>query len=141
MNEFFSNNLGTILAGIVVLIIVGLIVGNMTRKKKRGEKIIDCGGECSTCGGSCGSPSTSKKVKGKEGMVRTTLGIDGMMCGMCESHMNDCIRNNFKVKTVVSSHKKGETVVVSKSPLDEENVKRVVEATGYKVISFSSEVL
>ena len=22
--------------------------------------------------------------------------IDGMMCGMCESHMNDMVRNNFK---------------------------------------------
>lgn len=31
-------------------------------------------------------------------MVKTTLGIDGMMCGMCESHMNDAIRNNFDVK-------------------------------------------
>ena len=22
-------------------------------------------------------------------MVKTTVGIDGMMCGMCESHVND----------------------------------------------------
>lgn len=29
--------------------------------------------------------------------------IDGMMCGMCESHMNDMVRNNFKVKKVTSS--------------------------------------
>lgn len=39
-------------------------------------------------------------------MVKTTLGIDGMMCGMCESHMNDAIRNNFDVKKVTSSHSK-----------------------------------
>lgn len=39
-------------------------------------------------------------------MVKTTLGIDGMMCGMCESHMNDAIRNNFDVKKVTSSHRK-----------------------------------
>ena len=25
-------------------------------------------------------------------MIKTTLKIDGMMCGMCESHMNDVIR-------------------------------------------------
>ena len=25
-------------------------------------------------------------------MIKTTLKIDGMMCGMCESHMNDLIR-------------------------------------------------
>ena len=31
-------------------------------------------------------------------MIKTTLKIDGMMCGMCEAHMNDVIRKNFKVK-------------------------------------------
>ena len=25
-------------------------------------------------------------------MVKTVLKIDGMMCGMCEAHMNDLIR-------------------------------------------------
>ena len=29
-------------------------------------------------------------------MIKTTLKIDGMMCGMCESHMNDVIRKNLK---------------------------------------------
>lgn len=28
-------------------------------------------------------------------MVQTTLKIDGMMCGMCESHINDAIRKDF----------------------------------------------
>ena len=28
-------------------------------------------------------------------MQQITLKIDGMMCGMCESHMNDEIRNAF----------------------------------------------
>lgn len=37
-------------------------------------------------------------------MVKTTLKIDGMMCGMCESHVNDAIRNAFPVKKVTSSH-------------------------------------
>ena len=31
-------------------------------------------------------------------MTKTTLKIDGMMCGMCESHMNDAIRKAFNVK-------------------------------------------
>ena len=26
-------------------------------------------------------------------MYQITLGIDGMMCGMCESHINDAVRN------------------------------------------------
>ena len=31
-------------------------------------------------------------------MIKTILKIDGMMCGMCEAHMNDAVRNAFKVK-------------------------------------------
>ena len=53
-------------------------------------------------------------------MVKTTLGIDGMMCGMCESHMNDAIRNNFDVKKVTSSHSKKQTEVISEEALDVE---------------------
>ena len=44
--------------------------------------------------------------------------IDGMMCGMCESHMNDMVRNNFKVKKVTSSHAKKETVIVAEEGFD-----------------------
>ena len=40
-------------------------------------------------------------------MIKTTLTIDGMMCGMCESHMNDAIRGAFDVKKVTSSHSNG----------------------------------
>ena len=46
-------------------------------------------------------------------MIKTTLKIDGMMCGMCESHMNDLIRKNFQVKKVTSTAKDGETVIIS----------------------------
>ena len=62
-------------------------------------------------------------------MVKTTLGIDGMMCGMCESHMNDAIRNNFDVKKVTSSHSKKQTEVISEEALDEGKLKEVVEKT------------
>ena len=31
-------------------------------------------------------------------MVQLTLRIDGMSCGMCESHVNDTIRQKFNVK-------------------------------------------
>ena len=41
-------------------------------------------------------------------MQKITLEIDGMMCGMCESHINDAIRKAFSVKKVSSSHSKDE---------------------------------
>ena len=40
-------------------------------------------------------------------MVKTTLFIDGMMCSMCEAHINDVIRKNFDINSVSSSHSKG----------------------------------
>ena len=58
-----------------------------------------------------------------------------MACGMCESHINDAIRNNFSVKKVKSSHKKGETVIKSEQPLDAEKLKRVIADTGYTLVS------
>lgn len=67
-------------------------------------------------------------------MIKTVLKIDGMMCGMCESHMNDTIRQNFKIKKVESSAKKGETEIISEEALDEEKIKAEVEKTGYRVL-------
>lgn len=72
-------------------------------------------------------------------MIKTTLKIDGMMCRMCESHINDAIRNSFDVKKVNSSHTKGETVIVSREALDEDKIKSVIDKTGYELKSISSE--
>ena len=68
-------------------------------------------------------------------MTQTILKIEGMACGMCESHINDAIRNNFSVKKVKSSHKKGETVIKSEQPLDAEKLKKVIADTGYTLVS------
>ncbi len=70
-------------------------------------------------------------------MKKITMKIDGMMCGMCESHINDAIRNVFKVKKVSSSHRKGETVILSENEINEEDLCAVVEKTGYKVLSIT----
>ena len=72
-------------------------------------------------------------------MIKTTLKIDGMMCGMCESHINTAIRNNFKVKKVNSSHSAGETEIISDEPLDEDMIKSVIGETGYTLKGISSE--
>lgn len=66
-------------------------------------------------------------------MVQTTLKVNGMMCGMCESHINDVVRKTAKVEKVSSSHTKGETVIVSAEPLDTEALKAAIAATGYTV--------
>lgn len=72
-------------------------------------------------------------------MVKITLKIDGMMCGMCESHINDEIRRAFKVKKVSSSHSKGITEIISETAIDEEKLRDVIGKTGYKLISIKTE--
>lgn len=72
-------------------------------------------------------------------MVKITLGIDGMACNMCEAHMNDAIRNAFKVKKVTSSHKSKETVIISENDIPEESIKAIVDVTGYELTSFVRE--
>ena len=72
-------------------------------------------------------------------MIKTTIKIDGMMCGMCESHINDAIRREFRVKKVTSSHGKGETVILSEERIDEDKIRKVIAETGYTVLEIKSE--
>ena len=73
-------------------------------------------------------------------MVKTVVKVDGMMCGMCESHINDAIRQAMQVKKVTSSHTKGETEIISEAALDEAAVRAAIEKTGYTVTGIRSEL-
>lgn len=72
-------------------------------------------------------------------MIKTTVGIDGMMCGMCESHINDVVRRNFKVKKVSSSRAKELCEIISEDEIDETKLKKAIADTGYDVTSFKAE--
>ncbi len=72
-------------------------------------------------------------------MIRTTLGIDGMMCGMCETHVSDAIRRNFDVKRAKSNRRKKTCVVISEDELDSKRVAQVIGETGYELLSCDSE--
>lgn len=71
-------------------------------------------------------------------MKQITLKIDGMMCGMCESHVNDAVRRAFPVKKVTSSHSKGETVILTEADIPEEALRRAIGETGYTVLAVQS---
>jgi copper chaperone CopZ len=72
-------------------------------------------------------------------MVKIVLKIDGMMCGMCESHINDAVRVAFAVKKVTSSHTKGQTVIIAEQDIDEDTLRKVIDKTGYTVLSVTKE--
>ena len=66
-------------------------------------------------------------------MWKYTIQVDGMMCGMCESHVNDAVRKAFPVKKVTSSRSKKETVVITEMELDQETLRAAISVTGYDV--------
>ena len=72
-------------------------------------------------------------------MLKITVKVDGMACGMCESHVNDAVRRAFTVKKVTSSHSKGETVIIAEQDIDEATLRSAIGATGYTVVSVASE--
>ena len=72
-------------------------------------------------------------------MIQTTLKIDGMMCGMCESHINDAVRQDCPVKKVTASHSKGTCVILSEEPLDEAKLRDTIDATGYTLLDIQSQ--
>lgn len=72
-------------------------------------------------------------------MVKMTLKIDGMACGMCESHINDTIRRNFDIKKVTSSHSKGVTEIIAENPLGEEVLRKAINETSYTVLSVQTQ--
>jgi len=73
-------------------------------------------------------------------MIRTTIAVDGMMCGMCETHIQEAIRKNFPVKKVTANRGKKEAVILSEEGLDAEKLKAVINETGYVPGTVRSEV-
>ena len=71
-------------------------------------------------------------------MIETIVKVDGMMCGMCEGHINGAIRSHFQVRKVSSSHSKGRTVIRSQEALDQAQLRQVIDATGYKALDVVS---
>ena len=79
------------------------------------------------------------KIVRSSAMYKITAGIDGMSCGMCESHINDTIRKNFKVKKVKSSASKNNTEIICEEMISEEDLHGVIDPTGYTVLSYKCE--
>ena len=52
MLDFFVNNWGTLLAGVIVLAVVILVIVKLIRDKKNGKKA--CGCDCGHCAASAG---------------------------------------------------------------------------------------
>ena len=59
-------------------------------------------------------------------MLKITLEVEGMHCGMCETHVNDVVRRVDGVKKVSSSHAKGRTEVIAEDGVDITRIKAAI---------------
>ena len=72
-------------------------------------------------------------------MIKTTMKIDGMMCGMCEAHICDAIRKAVpEAKKVAASRSKKEASFLTEEAVDANSLKAVIDATGYTCLGIES---
>ena len=65
-------------------------------------------------------------------MNKVVMKIDGMMCGMCEAHVNDAIRKAVpSAKKVTASRSKKEASFLTEENVDAAALKAAIDATGY----------
>lgn len=139
-------NPGTLAVSAVLVIIVGLIIYKMIKDKKSGKSSCSCGGSCSGCGmaGSCHKPVRSDgntDIEDRNVIKKITIEIEGMMCGMCESHINDAIRSNLNVKKLKTSHVTGLSEFQTNEVVSDERLKDIITKTGYRVLGIKREFI
>lgn len=76
---------------------------------------------------------------GEKKMIKTTMKIDGMMCGMCEAHVCDAIRKAVPAaKKVAASRSKKEASFLTEEAVDADSLKKAIDATGYTCLGIES---
>ena len=72
-------------------------------------------------------------------MIKTSMKIDGMMCGMCEAHVCDAIRKAVpSAKKVSASRNKKEASFLAETAVDADSLKAAINATGYTCMGIES---
>lgn len=72
-------------------------------------------------------------------MIKTTLKIEGMMCGMCEAHICDAIRKAVPdARKVTASRSKQEASFLSETEVGADALTAAINATGYTCLGVES---
>ena len=66
-------------------------------------------------------------------MMERTMKIEGMMCGHCEARVKKVLEKLEAVDSAVVSHEKGTAVVILKSQISDQELKKAVEDQDYVV--------
>ena len=66
-------------------------------------------------------------------MIKLYLNVYGMKCGMCEAHINDEVRKNFKIKKMKSIHRKNSVLISLETSYEINNIVVKIKSLGYDV--------
>ena len=72
-------------------------------------------------------------------MWKYTMEVFGLMCGMCESSVNDAIRRSFDVKKVTTTRSKNQTIIITAQDIPEEALRKCIEPLGHDVGKITKE--
>ena len=87
------------------------------------------------CRNTAGREEQEREVR----MLKYTIGIDGMMCTMCEAHITETLRKSLGVQNIKASHSKGQATFTTETPISDEQIHAAIDPTGYTVTAVSSE--
>ena len=72
-------------------------------------------------------------------MIRTTIGIEGMMCPMCESHIVETIHKAIpSAKKIKADRKNKQATFLSEKAPQDAFLRETIDATGYRCTSVQS---
>lgn len=64
--------------------------------------------------------------------MKKMITVEGMMCGMCEAHVNDALRKVPGVRKASSSRARKQAVVECDETVSDEMLLEAIQATGYQ---------
>ncbi|MBQ7780609.1 MAG: heavy metal translocating P-type ATPase [Lachnospiraceae bacterium] len=79
--------------------------------------------------------TAEKNAEQEDNKMERTMKIEGMMCGHCEARVKKCLEALPEVMEAIVSHEAGTAVVKLGAELDNEVLKKTVEAQDYTVLS------
>ena len=138
--EWLAANMGTIVVGLILAVIVIWDIRKIISDRKKGIK--SCGMNCAGCTGSCtnggccgGGESTlpdEKELSGPK-IGEKTVHIEGMHCENCKNRVERAI-NRIDGAVAKVNLKKNIAVVSFDRNISEEEIKRAVEEQDFKVV-------
>ena len=82
-------------------------------------------------------PVEIKTSESEEKVMTKTMHIEGMMCGHCEATVKKALEELPQVEEAKVSHTDGQAIVILSEEVEDDILKKVIEAHGYQVTKMS----